>query len=130
MTYIFKDIELNDKLESSKALMKIYGIGKSRANLICNKLGITKSVQLKKVTNYNFVKMVFLMKTFYNTELNLKQKLQIDLQILLDTKESYRCLRYKYYLPLRGQRTRTNAQTWKRRRRGSLKKKIARGKRK
>ena len=111
MVFIFKDIELNDKLESRKALMKIYGIGKSRANFICNTLGVTNSVQLKKVTNYNFVKMVFLMKTFYNTELNLKQKLQIDLQILLDTKESYRCLRYKYYLPLRGQKTRTNAQT-------------------
>lgn len=128
MTYIFKDIELDEKLESRNALTKIYGIGKSRANLVCNKLGFEKSVQLYKVTNYSFVKVVFLMKTFYNTELNLKQKLQMDLQILLDTKESYRCLRYKYYLPLRGQKTRTNAQTWKRRRRGSVKKKVARGK--
>lgn len=128
MTYIFKDIELDEKLESRNALTKIYGIGKSRANLVCNKLGFEKSVQLYKVANYSFVKVVFLMKTFYNTELNLKQKLQMDLQILLDTKESYRCLRYKYYLPLRGQKTRTNAQTWKRRRRGSVKKKVARGK--
>lgn len=111
MTYIFKDIELDEKLESRNALTKIYGIGKSRANLVCNKLGFEKSVQLYKVANYSFVKVVFLMKTFYNTELNLKQKLQMDLQILLDTKESYRCLRYKYYLPLRGQKTRTNAQT-------------------
>lgn len=130
MTYIFKDIELNEKLESRKSLMKIYGMGKARSALVCNKLGFTSSVQLYKVTNYNFVKIVFLMKTFYNTELNLKQKLQMDLQLLLDTKESYKLLRYKYYLPLRGQKTRTNAQTWKRRRRGSVKKKIARGKKK
>lgn len=128
--YLFKEIELNSNLEARRALTKIFGIGRSRAALVCDAVGISNSVQLKEVNYYTYLKAVFLIRTYYLTELILKQKLQMDLQLLLNMEESYRCIRYKLFLPLRGQKTRANAQTWKRRRRGSVKKKVARGKRK
>jgi ribosomal protein S13 len=111
MAYIFRDVELNANLEIRNSLMKIFGIGKNRANFVSDSLGLHNSVQLKTLNYYTFFKIAFLLKTYYNTELNLKQKLQMDLQLLLETETSYRCVRYKLYLPLRGQRTRTNAQT-------------------
>jgi small subunit ribosomal protein S13 len=127
--YLFKEIELNENLEARMSLTKIFGIGKSRANFVFDSIGISNSVQLKDVSYYNYLKAVFLIRTYYITEIVLKQKLQMDLQLLLNTEDSYRCIRYKLFLPLRGQKTRANAQTWKRRRRGSVKKKVARGKR-
>lgn len=128
MAYIFRDVQLNTNLEIRNSLMKIFGVGKNRAYYVCNSLGLCNPVQLKKVNYYIFLKVVFLLKTYFVTELNLKQKLQLDLQLLLETEISYKCIRYKLNLPLRGQRTRTNAQTWKRRRRGSVKMKVSRGK--
>lgn len=111
MAYIFRDVQLNTNLEIRNSLMKIFGVGKNRAYYVCNSLGLCNPVQLKKVNYYIFLKVVFLLKTYFVTELNLKQKLQLDLQLLLETEISYKCIRYKLNLPLRGQRTRTNAQT-------------------
>lgn len=110
MSYIFRDVQLNTNLEIRNALVRIFGVGKTRANYTCDSLGLYKSIQLKKVNYYTFLKVVFLIKNYYITELNLKQKIQIDLQLLLDT-TSYRSVRYRLYLPLRGQKTKANAQT-------------------
>lgn len=93
------------------ALQDIYGIGPKRAGDICNKLDIDRQI---KVMNLNIDQVTDLQKAVgeYVVEGNLRREINAAIKRLRDIK-CYRGLRHLKGLPVRGQRTNTNARTRK-----------------
>jgi small subunit ribosomal protein S13 len=112
MIYIF-ETEIPNTKTVMFSLQKIYGLGKYQTNTLCNRLGFAKNLKISKLSGDQIIKLV---KTIENTDLVITselKKLQIfTLKTLLATK-TYRGLRRIKGLPVRGQRTHTNAKTAK-----------------
>ena len=112
MIYIFETEIVNSK-PVKFSLQNIYGLGKYQTNFICKKLGFSKNYKVNNLSNEQIVKMI---KTIESTNLKLTselKKLQIfNLKLLVEIK-SYKGLRRIRGLPVRGQRTHTNAKTVK-----------------
>jgi small subunit ribosomal protein S13 len=115
MIYIFES-ELPENKSVYFALINIYGIGKSNAFLICKKLGFSTNLKIKNLSKEQSNKLVKTIE-FLNIELasDLK-KLKLLIAKKLVYIKSYRGLRRNQGLPVRGQRTHTNAQTARKRR--------------
>ena len=112
---------LETKLPENKsvffALTKIYGIGKNTAFLICKKLGFSINLKVKDLTQEqvsNILQTVELLDLTLNNE--LKKFKSLSLKKLISIK-SYRGLRRVRGLPVRGQRTHTNAKSSRKTRR-------------
>lgn len=99
------------------ALRSVFGIGSYRAEQICKKVGVDPSV---KVTDLKDEHGSLLQEAVneYEVEGDLRRRVSMDIKRLGDIK-CYRGLRHKRNLPVRGQRTRTNARTRKGRKRSS-----------
>ncbi|HRI26926.1 MAG TPA: 30S ribosomal protein S13 [Chitinophagales bacterium] len=100
--------------KSAIALTYIYGIGRSRAKEILEKADIPLD---KKVKDWNDDEVIRLRSviTDYQLEGELRSEVQLSIKRLMDI-GCYRGIRHRKGLPLRGQRTRTNARTRKGRR--------------
>jgi small subunit ribosomal protein S13 len=92
-------------------LTNIYGIGFTRSKLICHKLGINPLSQPKDLINKQLSKLGKLINR-YSIEMDLKKNIKNNIQKLINL-GTYRGLRHKLGLPVRGQRTRSNARTQK-----------------
>jgi small subunit ribosomal protein S13 len=110
MIYIFES-ELSKNKPVFLALKYIYGINKFNSFLICKKLGFSKNLKIKSLSKDQLNKLVITIE-------HLEIKLASDLKKLkiLNTKKlisikSYKGLRKFKGLPVRGQRTHTNAKT-------------------
>jgi small subunit ribosomal protein S13 len=101
------------------ALLSIFGIGITKSVLICNKAGINPSTKVADLTEQE-VKAIQQAVSDFQVEGDLRRKVAMDLKRLKDIK-CYRGIRLRRRLPVRGQRTRTNARTAKGRKRGSEK---------
>ncbi len=93
------------------ALTAIYGIGRSRAQLICNATGISYSRKVKDLTEAEMEKLREEVGKF-TVEGDLRREVTMSVKRLMDL-GCYRGLRHRKGLPCRGQRTRTNARTRK-----------------
>lgn len=99
------------------ALSNIYGIGKSQSIIICRRLGFSTNCKIVDLTNDQINELVKLIENSELTFSNDLKKLQaIFLKKLVNIK-SYKGLRKIQGLPIRGQRTHTNAKTSRRFRR-------------
>jgi small subunit ribosomal protein S13 len=112
MIYIFETEILNNK-PIYFSLQKIYGIGKKQSNLLCKKLGFSYNLKTSNLSSDQLVKLI---KSIEKSQLILTNELKkyqsLSLRTLIDIK-SYKGLRRLKGLPVRGQRTHTNAQTAK-----------------
>ena len=112
---------LETELEASKsvflALRNVYGIGKSRSFFICKQLGFNFNLKINELSDDQITKLLKLIEfsNFIITS-DLKKLKQTIAKKLVAIK-SYRGLRRVNGLPVRGQRTHTNARTAKRNRR-------------
>lgn len=99
------------------ALTNIYGIGKSTAFSVCKKLGFSINLKVKDLTQEQVVELLQLIESL-NLTLNneLKKLKSLTLKNLVSIK-SYKGLRRVRGLPVRGQRTRTNAKSSRKSRR-------------
>jgi small subunit ribosomal protein S13 len=93
------------------ALTYVYGVGRSRAAEIIERSGISADVRVKDLTE-NEVAILRREVEQYMVEGDLRRRIYASIQRLKDI-NSYRGLRHKKRLPVRGQRTRANARTWK-----------------
>lgn len=106
---------LETKLRENKsvffALTNVYGIGKNTAFLICKKLGFSVNLKTKDLTQEQIEELLQLVSSL-NLTLNneLKKLRSLNLKTLVSIK-SYRGLRRVRGLPVRGQRTHTNAKS-------------------
>jgi small subunit ribosomal protein S13 len=93
------------------ALTSIYGIGRARAREICAAVGIGASTKIKDVTDAQMDKLRDNVAKFA-VEGDLRREVSMNIKRLMDL-GCYRGLRHRRGLPVRGQRTRTNARTRK-----------------
>lgn len=105
-------------------LTYIYGIGRSSASHILAEAGIDESVKVEHWTDDNIREISRIITTDYKTEGELRSEVQMSIKRLMDI-ACYRGLRHRKGLPVRGQRTRTNARTRKGKRKTVANKKKA-----
>jgi small subunit ribosomal protein S13 len=113
MIYLFES-----KLPETKsiyfALQYVYGIGKSRSNYVCKKLGFAPNLKIKNLSESQTNQIVKLVELLDLSVANDLRRLKLLATQKLVFIKSYRGLRRKKGFPVRGQRTHTNARTVKR----------------
>lgn len=92
-------------------LQSIYGIGRARSKKVCVDSGVDPSTKVKDLTEAEVDKLRHEVAK-YTVEGDLRREVAISIKRLMDL-GCYRGLRHRRGLPLRGQRTRTNARTRK-----------------
>jgi len=105
-------------------LTYIFGIGKSTASNILEKAGVDESVKVNDWTTENIREISAIITDDYTVEGELRSEVQMNIKRLMDI-ACYRGLRHRRGLPVRGQRTRTNARTRKGKRKTVANKKKA-----
>ncbi len=93
------------------ALQSIYGIGSTRSRQICEAAGVAPDRKIKELDETQ-VESLRAEVTKYTVEGDLRREVSMNIKRLMDL-GCYRGLRHRRGLPLRGQRTRTNARTRK-----------------
>ena len=93
------------------ALTAIYGIGRTRARVICATVGVEPSTKMKDINDAVMDKLRDAVAKF-TVEGDLRREVSMNIKRLMDL-GCYRGLRHRRGLPVRGQRTRTNARTRK-----------------
>jgi small subunit ribosomal protein S13 len=93
------------------ALTAIYGVGRPRARVICDAAGVSPSTKVKDLSEAEIEKLRAEVGR-YAVEGDLRREVTMNIKRLMDL-GSYRGIRHRRGLPLRGQRTRTNARTRK-----------------
>ncbi|CUU01158.1 SSU ribosomal protein S13P [Candidatus Thermokryptus mobilis] len=105
-------VELPRNKRAFIALTYIYGIGRSSALKILEKAGVDPMKKIGELTDEEISKIRDIINTEYKVEGALRAEIQMNIKRLMDI-GCYRGLRHRRGLPVRGQRTRTNARTRK-----------------
>jgi len=101
------------------ALQAIYGVGRSRAQAICDAAGIRRSSKIKDLSESDMERLRVEVSRV-TVEGDLRREISMNIKRLMDL-GCYRGTRHRKGLPLRGQRTRTNARTRKGPRKAAIK---------
>ena len=102
------DLPKNKRIEI--ALTYIYGIGISRSNEILNKIQLNCNLLVRELTDEQIISIRDILNNKYQIEGDLKRLETMNIKRLMDI-GTYKGRRHRMGLPLRGQRTRTNART-------------------
>jgi small subunit ribosomal protein S13 len=94
------------------ALTYIHGIGRTKASEICAKVGIPPQRRVQQLTDDEVLRIRELIDREYRVEGDLRRQVAMNIKRLMDL-GCYRGLRHRKGLPVRGQRTHTNARTRK-----------------
>ncbi|HXT86057.1 MAG TPA: 30S ribosomal protein S13 [Verrucomicrobiae bacterium] len=107
-------------------LTAIYGIGQARAKELCAKASVDETKKVKDLTEEDVNKVRQAIESEGRVEGDLRKEMQMNIRRLIEI-QCYRGLRHRRNLPVRGQRTHTNARTRKGPRKGAVaaKKKVA-----
>jgi small subunit ribosomal protein S13 len=104
------DLPRNKRIEI--ALTYIYGIGRTSARDICKKAEIEGEVKTDVLADSEVVRLREIIESDYKIEGDLRREVSQNIKMLMDI-GCYRGLRHRRGLPVRGQRTHTNARTRK-----------------
>ncbi|WP_367680720.1 30S ribosomal protein S13 [Candidatus Fukatsuia anoeciicola] len=116
-------VNIPDQKHTAIALTAIYGIGKTLSQSICDITGIAKNIKVKELSEEQIEKLRQeitrsvmsddnKLKPKYVIEGDLRRQITLNIKRLIDL-GTYRGLRHRRSLPVRGQRTKTNARTRK-----------------
>lgn len=105
-------IDLPREKKIEYALPYIYGIGPTTARQIVREAGINPDTRTKDLTEDEVTRIAQLIAANYRVEGDLRREVSMNIKRLMDI-GSYRGLRHRRNLPVRGQRTQTNARTRK-----------------
>lgn len=108
-------IDIPDAKRLEISLTYLYGIGRRLSNEIIQKLGLDPDMRTHKLSQDDLARINTLLQAEYIVEGDLRRQVQNNIKRLISI-HSYRGLRHRLGLPVRGQRTRTNARTRKGRR--------------
>ena len=111
------DLPLNKRVEVG--LTYIFGIGRSRSNDILTKAAVSRDTRVKDLTEDDVRKIRQIITDEGKVEGDLRKDVQMHIKRLIDI-QSYRGNRHRRGLPVRGQRTHTNARTRKGPRKGTI----------
>jgi small subunit ribosomal protein S13 len=115
------DLPKNKRMEV--ALTYIYGIGRATARKICREAGVDVNIKSDKVSEGEIVKLRDIIEREHKVEGDLRRLVSQNVKRLMDL-GCYRGLRHRKSLPVRGQRTHTNARTRKGPRKATIAKKL------
>lgn len=104
-------VNIPDDRPARVSLTYIYGIGRSRAERICEEFGIERTTRIADLSEDELGRLRSAVQQF-SVEGDLRREVQMNIKRLMDV-GAYRGLRHRRRLPVRGQRTRTNARTRK-----------------
>ncbi|MCU7809738.1 MAG: 30S ribosomal protein S13 [Candidatus Thiodiazotropha sp. (ex Notomyrtea botanica)] len=104
-------VNIPDRKHAVIALTSIYGIGRTRANDICKEAGIEPQVKIQELSE-DQIESIRSIVARYTLEGDLRREISMNIKRLMDL-GCNRGIRHRRGLPLRGQRTRTNARTRK-----------------
>ena len=119
------DLPVNKRIEIG--LTYIYGIGRSRATSILQEADVSADIRVRDLDEAQLNRIRQTIEGQGEVEGDLRKRVQMDIKRLMDI-GCYRGLRHRRGLPVRGQRTHTNARTRKGPRRATVAKKKAPGK--
>ena len=119
------DLPVNKRIEIG--LTYIYGIGRSRATSILQEAQVAPDLRVRDLDEAQLGRIRQVIEAQGEVEGDLRKRVQMDIKRLMDI-GCYRGLRHRRGLPVRGQRTHTNARTRKGPRRATVAKKKAPGK--
>ena len=119
------DLPVNKRVQIG--LTYIYGIGRSRATSILREADVQPDTRVRDLDEGQLNRIRSVIETQGEVEGDLRKRVQMDIKRLMDI-GCYRGLRHRRGLPVRGQRTHTNARTRKGPRRATVAKKKAPGK--
>jgi len=111
--FLFRDKEIPLNKELRVALQSIWSVGWHKSLVITSKLGFAYPFFINNLNNYNFALIFFMLKRLTLSETRLRRSVANNIKTLIEM-DCYRGLRHKLFLPVRGQRTRTNAGTRRR----------------
>jgi small subunit ribosomal protein S13 len=115
-------VDLPKSKKISVAMTYILGIGRTSAQHILQQAGVDDSKRAEALTDQEVAKIQDIINENYKVEGDLRKDVSMDIKRLMDI-GSYRGLRHRKGLPVRGQRTHTNARTRKGPRRATVGKK-------
>jgi len=104
------DLPRNKRIEIS--LTYIFGVGRTLAGEICEKAGVDAGTKTDQLSESETIKLREVIERSYKVEGDLRRELSQNIKVLMDI-GCYRGLRHRRHLPVRGQRTHTNARTRK-----------------
>ena len=104
------DLPRNKRIEI--ALTYVFGIGRTRATEICGKADVDVSTKTDHLSEAEVIKLREIIERNYQVEGDLRREVSQNIKMLMDI-GCYRGLRHRRGLPVRGQRTHTNARTRK-----------------
>ena len=111
------DLPINKRVQIG--LTYIYGIGKSRATNICQEAKVEIATKVKDLTEDQIVRIRNIIQRDGMVEGDLRKAISMDIKRLMEI-GCYRGVRHRRNLPVRGQRTHTNARTRKGPRKGAV----------
>ena len=111
------DLPPNKRVEIG--LTYIYGIGRSRANAILSAAGVNLDTKVRELNDEETNKIRKIIEEQHRVEGDLRKEISFNIKRLMEV-GSYRGFRHRRGLPVRGQRTHTNARTRKGPRRGAI----------
>ena len=120
-------VDLPPNKRAEVGLTYIYGIGRSRASSVLNEAAVSVDTRVKDLNEDELSRIRAILEAQGEIEGDLRKRIQMDIKRLMDI-GCYRGLRHRRALPVRGQRTHTNARTRKGPRRATIAKKKAPGK--
>lgn len=104
------NIPTNKRVEI--ALTYIHGIGRTKSRVICGAVGIPENRRVNELTDAEVIRIREAIDADYTVEGDLRREVAMNIKRLMDL-GCYRGLRHRRGLPVRGQRTHTNARTRK-----------------
>ena len=112
-------VNIENHQHAEVALTAIYGVGRSRARVICAAAGVGTTTKIKDLSDSDMEKLREEVAKF-TTEGDLRREVSMNIKRLMDL-GTWRGKRHRAGLPMRGQRTRTNARTRKGPRKAAVK---------
>lgn len=104
------DLPKNERVEIG--LTRIFGVGRTLSKKILEETGVSPNVRVKDLRDEDIVKIRNVIERDYRVEGDLRREIGLNIKRLQDI-GSYRGMRHRAHLPVRGQRTKTNARTRK-----------------
>jgi small subunit ribosomal protein S13 len=105
-------VDLPNEKRIEIALTYVYGIGRATARKILDTAGVSGSIRVKNLTDEDTGKLRSIIERDFKVEGALRSEMAMNIKRLMDI-GAYRGLRHRRGLPVRGQRTKTNARTRK-----------------
>jgi small subunit ribosomal protein S13 len=111
--FLYKEKYLRENCEIRNSLQNIFGIGWFKSIMIVSKMGLSYPFSIDNLNLYNFFVLSSILDDYTWLEIRIKREIFHRISVLIEI-DSYKGKRHADGLPVRGQRTRTNASSVKR----------------